>query len=68
MNRKLDGIFIRVGKENICLSDMKEEDRLIWLSGLRQDELVRTVNILANTLKDIGDKFNLSRMSDDNDD
>lgn len=61
MNRKLDGIFVRIGKENLCLSDMSEDDRLVWLSGLRKDELVRTANILAKTIKDIGDTFDIAR-------
>jgi hypothetical protein len=59
MNRYLDGIYVRIGKENLCLSDMLEEDRLVWLSGLRKDELVRTANILAKTIKQIGDSLDI---------
>ena len=44
------GIYIRVGTENLLLEDMTEEQRVEWLNDLDVKGLIRTVNILCNSL------------------
>ena len=61
MKRNLDGVYFRIGKENICFSDLTEEQRnevmkdkdAVWLKSL--------CNILADVIKEIGDKFDIVR-------
>lgn len=45
------GIYIRVGRENLLLEEMTEEQRVEWLSGLEKDGLIRTVNRLCDCLQ-----------------
>lgn len=45
------GIYIRVGRENLLLEEMTEEQRVEWLKTLNTEGLIRTVNILANVLQ-----------------
>lgn len=45
------GIYIRVGRENLLLEEMTEEQRTEWLKTLSTEGLIRTVNVLANVLQ-----------------
>lgn len=45
------GIYIRVGKENLLLEDMTEEQRVEWLNDLEKDGLIRTINRLCDCLQ-----------------
>lgn len=64
-NRKLDGIFFRVKRngewQSICLSDMTEEERNEVLKDKDAEFLRRTVNILAETIADIGEQLDITR-------
>lgn len=44
------GIYIRVGRENLLLEEMTEEQRNEWLSTLSNEGLIRTINILCNII------------------
>lgn len=64
MNRELDGIYIRAQDENgkwtaLCLSDCSEEQRTRWLETLEKDALIQTVNILASTIRKLGEEFDI---------
>jgi hypothetical protein len=45
------GIYIRVGKDNLLLEEMSEEQRIEWLNSLEKDGLIRTINRLCDCLK-----------------
>lgn len=45
------GIYIRVGRENLLLEEMTEEQRVEWLNGLEKDGLIRTINRLCDCLQ-----------------
>ena len=63
MNRNLDGIYFRVerdGKfENICFSDMTENEIEIILKDADTTFLKGMCKLLAKTLKNIGDEFDI---------
>ena len=45
------GMYIRVGKENLLLEEMTEEQRVEWLNDLEKDGLIRTINRLCDCLQ-----------------
>lgn len=53
------GIYIRVGKDNILLEQMEDDDREEWLSKFDDESLKRVIKILCDTLCDIEIEFNL---------
>lgn len=65
MDRNLDGVYFRIQRDgkwgNICFSDLTETEReevmkdreINWLKGL--------CNILANTIREIGDELDIIR-------
>lgn len=61
--RNLDGVYFRVernGKwENICFSDLTKEERNNVMLGKSEVWLRSLCDILADTIKDIGDMFDL---------
>jgi hypothetical protein len=63
MNRNLDGICFRIkrnGKyESICFSDMTVEEQNSVLEHKDKQWLKRMCKILAQTIKDIGDEFDI---------
>ena len=65
MDRKLDGMFFRVkrnGKwENVCISDMTNEEREEVLKNKELQFLKKVIDNLCDTLKGIGDQFDLAR-------
>lgn len=63
MNRNLDGVYFRVKRDNewqnICFSDLTEDERNKMMENRSVKWLQSLCNILANKLKDIGDQFDL---------
>lgn len=57
--RNLDGIYFRVQREgkwcNVCLSDMTTEEREQSLAKYEKDALIRTINILCQTIQELGE-------------
>ena len=69
MNRNLDGIYLRIKRNGkyqpICLSDMTKAELEENLNPDRGEWLKGAVIHLALTLHEIGDKFGLERVVDD---
>lgn len=65
MIRNLDGCYFRVksnGKwQNICFSDLNSEERLEVLKNKDNVFLQRLYLILADTIKEIGEEFDVVR-------
>lgn len=65
MDRKLDGMFFRVKRDgkwgNVCISDMTNEEREECLKNKDPQFLKRVIDNLCETLKGIGDQFDLAR-------
>lgn len=65
MDRKLDGMFFRVKRDskwgNVCISDMTNEEREEILKNKDPQFLKRVIDNLCETLKGIGDQFDLAR-------
>ena len=57
----MDGMYFRVernGKfENICLSDMTNEERLKKMDWWNTDNMKSVINFLCETLREIGDTY-----------
>ena len=66
--RNLSGIYIFEKFEDddkrkpICFEDCREETQNEWLESLNREGLIKTIKSLAQTIKDIGDEFDI--MSD----
>ena len=67
--RNLDGVYFRVERGdkwlNVCFSDMTREERNCVLEGRNECWLKELCNILADTLRDIGDAFDIVGGCDD---
>lgn len=65
MNRNLDGIYFRVernGKwQNICYSDLTYDERDSVTNGRSGQWWRSLANHLADSLKEIGDEFDIVR-------
>jgi hypothetical protein len=63
MNRHLDGVYFRVKRDNkwqnICFSDLTEDERNEMMKNRSVEWLQSLCNILANKIKEIGDQFDL---------
>ena len=63
MNRNLDGVYFRVKRndkwENICFSDLTPEEMGSVLVGRNEEWLKSMCIILGETIKNIGDQFNI---------
>lgn len=63
MNRNLDGVYFRIKRENkydnICFSDLTDEEREDVMKDRDEKWLKRLCCILADTLKTIGDQFDI---------
>ena len=59
MKRNLDGVYFRVGTENICFSDLTEEQQDEVMKDRDAEWLRSLCKILAKTLKDIGDELDM---------
>lgn len=65
MNRELDGVYFRIKRndkwDNICFSDLTEEEMNEVLKDKDAEWLKSLCIILGKTLKEIGDYFNIER-------
>ena len=63
MNRNLDGVYFRIERdghyESICFSDLTKVEREDVLSGKSIEWVKSLCYILADTIKEIGDKFDI---------
>lgn len=63
MNRNLDGCYFRVNRngkwQNVCFSDLSPEERLEIVKDKDVGFLQRLCFILADTIKAIGEQFDL---------
>lgn len=63
MNRELDGVYFRVKRnneyDNVCFSDMTEEEMKEVLQGRDPEWLKSLCIILGKRLKEIGDYFDI---------
>ena len=64
MKRNLDGVYFRVLGENnrydnVCFSDLTEEQRYEVMKDQSTEWLKTLCNILGECIKDIGDQFNI---------
>jgi hypothetical protein len=63
MNRNLDGVYFRIKRDdkwqNICFSDLTENERNEMMKDRSVEWLQSLCNILANKIKEIGDQFDL---------
>ena len=59
MNRNLDGIYYRVKRgekwENVCLSDLTDEERRPFLEKLNKEGLISCVDHLCDCLKEVSE-------------
>lgn len=59
MKRNLDGVYFRIGKENICFSDLTDEQKTNVMKSKDVEWLKSLCIILGNTIKEIGDQFDI---------
>ena len=63
--RDLDGVYFRINRndkwQNICFSDLTEEEMVGVLEGRDEQWLKSLCKILGNTLRDIGDQLDITR-------
>ena len=65
--RNLSGIYIRSHNaledkyESRCFEDLEEIYQKDWLNQLSKEGLIRTCLILADTLNEISNKFNIGK-------
>ena len=63
--RNLDRFYFRIGTENICWSDLTEEQMNEVLEG-RSEEWIKNLCIrLGQTIREIGDQFDIVAMMDE---
>lgn len=67
-NRNLDGIFFRMKRDgkwqNICFSDLTASEREMVLADRNEAWLKNLCCHLADTIKNIGDQFNITGCED----
>lgn len=59
IKRNLDGIYFRIGTENICFSDLTEDQQDNVMENRSEEWLKSMCKHLANTIIEIGDQFDL---------
>ena len=59
MKRNLDGVYFRIGTENICFSDLTEEQQDEIMFGRSEEWLKSLCKILAKAIREIGDQFDV---------
>ena len=59
IKRNLDGVYFRIGAENICFSDLTEEQRYQMMENRSEEWLKSLCNTLADTIRKIGDQLDL---------
>ena len=63
MNRNLDGVYFRIERDgewqNICFSDLTEDEMNKVMENRGEEWLKQMCRILAKSLKDLGDQFDI---------
>lgn len=59
LKRNLDGVYFRMGKEDICFSDLTEEEMEMVMENRDTEWLKSMCVILGKQLREVGDQFNL---------
>lgn len=63
MDRNLDGVYFRIKRndkwENVCFSDLTEEEMLSVMTGRNETWLKSLCVVLGKTIKNIGDSLDL---------
>lgn len=69
MNRDLDGVYFRIERDgkwqNICFSDLTEEEMDYILERKSKIYIIELCKILGKTLRKIGDELDLVRCDDE---
>lgn len=64
-NRNLDGVYLSIERdghyESVCFSDLTKDEREEVLSGKSIEWVKSLCYILADSLKEIGDQFDIVR-------
>lgn len=64
IQRNLDGVYFRVERDgkwqNICFSDLTEDEMDSVLGNWNEDQLRRMCKVLGMTIKGIGDQFDIA--------
>lgn len=59
MKRGLDGVYFRIGSENICFSDLTKEQMYEIMDG-RSEEWLKSLCVhLGETIRELGDQFDI---------
>ena len=59
IRRNLDGVYFRIGTENICFSDLTEEQQDEVMNGRSEEWLKSLCKHLAERLREVGDRFDI---------
>lgn len=59
IRRNLDGGYFRIGTENICFSDLTEEQQDEVMNGRSEEWLKSLCKVLAKRLREVGDIFDI---------
>ena len=63
MNRNLDGVYFRINRDNswqnICFSDLTEEEMDYVMKDRPEEWLRNMCKILGKTIKDIGEQLDI---------
>lgn len=59
MRRNLDGVYFRLGTENICFSDLSEEQQEKVMNNRSEEWLKSLCKRLAEVIKEMGDQFDI---------
>ena len=59
MRRNLDGVYFRFGCENICFSDLSEEQQEEVMNNRSEEWLKSLCKRLAEVIKEMGDQFDI---------
>lgn len=57
----MDGIFCQIERDgkpvHLCFSDMAPQERSVKLQFYSRENLISVIEILCNTLRDLGDRY-----------
>ena len=59
MRRNLDGVYFRIGTENICFSDLTEDQMEDVMENRSVEWLKSMCVILGKTIREMGDEFDI---------
>lgn len=59
MRRNLDGCYFRIDSEDICFSDLTQEQMNDVIKDWDKEQLKRMCIMLGQTIRDIGDSLDL---------